>query len=71
MLLVRKSIHYQERNDTKTAAQAKTQERQARLTRVEMVEPSEDDWEGVKKAKHYAEVEGRIETEEGNDRFDD
>ena len=69
MLLVCKSIDDHECDNTETAAQAKTQERQAGFTGVEMVDSSEDDWEGLKKAKHYAYVEGHIETEEGHDGF--
>ena len=71
MLLVRESIHDEEGDNTETAPQAKTQERQASFTGVEVVDSSEDDWEGFKKAKHYAYVGGHIETEEGNDRFGD
>lgn len=69
MLLVGESIHDHECENTETATQAKTQERQASFTGVEMVDSSEDDWEGFKKAKYYGYVEGHIETEEGNDRF--
>ena len=71
MLLIRESIDDHVCDKTETAAQAKTQERQANFTGVEMVDSLEDIWEGVKKAKHYAHIEGHIETEEGDDRFDD